>query len=58
MGFFDKIRQGRQKTRASLSNGVNSIINSFTRIDEDLFEELEEILVMADIVCQKIQNSY
>ena len=49
MGFFDKIRQGLQKTRASLSNGVNSIINSFTRIDEDLFEELEEILVMADI---------
>ncbi len=49
MGFFSKIKQGLQKTRASLSNGVNSIINSFTRIDEDLFEELEEILVMADI---------
>ena len=49
MGFFNKIKQGLQKTRASLSNGVNSIINSFTRIDEDLFEELEEILVMADI---------
>ena len=49
MGFFSKIKQGLQKTRASLSNGVNSIINSFTKIDEDLFEELEEILVMADI---------
>ena len=49
MGFFNKIKEGLQKTRASLSNGVNSIINSFTKIDEDLFEELEEILVMADI---------
>ena len=49
MGFFSKIKQGLQKTRASLSNGVTSIINSFTKIDEELFEELEEILVMADI---------
>ncbi len=49
MGFFSKIKQGHQKTRGSLSNGVNSIINSFTKIDEELFEELEEILVMADI---------
>lgn len=49
MGFFSKIKQGLQKTRDSLSNGVNSILNSFTKIDEELFEELEEILVMADI---------
>ena len=49
MGFFSKIKQGLQKTRNSLSNGVTSIINSFTKIDEELFEELEEILVMADI---------
>ncbi len=49
MGLFSKIKQGLQKTRESLSNSVNSIINSFTKIDEELFEELEEILVMADI---------
>ncbi|MBR6533282.1 MAG: signal recognition particle-docking protein FtsY [Clostridia bacterium] len=49
MGFFSKIKQGLQKTRQSLSQGVTSIINSFTKIDEELFEELEEILVMADI---------
>ncbi|MBE6787621.1 MAG: signal recognition particle-docking protein FtsY [Ruminococcaceae bacterium] len=49
MGFFSKIKQGLQKTRESLSQGVTSIINSFTKIDEELFEELEEILVMADI---------
>ena len=49
MGFFSKIKQGLQKTRNSIANGVVSIINSFTRIDEELFEELEEMLVMSDI---------
>ena len=49
MGLFSKIKQGLQKTRNSIANGVTSIINSFTKIDEDLFEELEEMLVMSDI---------
>ena len=49
MGFFSKIKQGLQKTRDSIANGVNSVINSFTKIDEELFEELEEILIMSDI---------
>lgn len=49
MGFFSKIKQGLQKTRNSIASGVNSIINSFTKIDEELFEELEETLVMSDI---------
>ena len=49
MGFFSKIKQGLQKTRNSIANGVTGIINSFTKIDEDLFEELEEMLVMSDI---------
>ncbi len=49
MGFFSKIKQGLQKTRNSIANGVTSIINSFTKIDEELFEELEEMLVMSDI---------
>lgn len=49
MGFFGKIKQGLQKTRSTLTESVNSVINSFTKIDEELFEELEEILVMADI---------
>ena len=40
MGFFSKIKSGLQKTRSSISNSVNSIINSFTKIDEELFEEL------------------
>ena len=49
MGLFSKIKQGLQKTRDSISNGVNSILNSFTKIDEELFEELEETLVISDV---------
>ena len=49
MGIFHKINSGLKKTRDSLLGAVNSIINSFTKIDEDLFEELEEALVMSDM---------
>ncbi len=62
MGFFSKIKAGLQKTRTSIADSVNSIINSFTKIDEEFFEELEEILVMADIgfatsteICDKMR---
>lgn len=63
MGFFEKIKSGLSKTRTSLINNVNSIINSFTKIDEELFEELEEVLVMSDIgyntskdICDKLRT--
>ncbi len=49
MGFFGKIGQGLKKTRDSLMNSVSAVLGGFTRIDEDLFEELEEILVMGDV---------
>ncbi|MBQ2286791.1 MAG: signal recognition particle-docking protein FtsY [Acutalibacteraceae bacterium] len=49
MGLFSKIKEGLKKTRDSVLSGVNGIINSFTKIDEELFEELEETLVMSDI---------
>ena len=49
MGFFSKIKEGLKKTRNSISDGITSIINSFTKIDEEFFEELEEILIMSDI---------
>ena len=49
MGLFSKIKEGLQKTRSSISQSVNGILNSFTKIDEELFEELEETLVMSDI---------
>ena len=56
MGLFSKIKQGLSKTRTALVNNVNSIINSFTKIDEEFFEELEEILVMSDIGVTTAQN--
>ena len=63
MGFFSKIKEGLKKTRNSISEGITSIVNSFTKIDEDLFEELEEILVMSDIgvntageMCDKLRQ--
>jgi len=49
MGFFSKIKEGLKKTRNSIADSITGIVNSFTKIDEDLFEELEEILVMADV---------
>ncbi|NLJ30230.1 MAG: signal recognition particle-docking protein FtsY [Clostridiales bacterium] len=49
MGFFDKIKEGLKKTRESMSKSVESMLHSFTKIDESLFEELEELLVMGDV---------
>ncbi len=49
MGLFSKMKAGLKKTRESMSESMTSMLHSFTRIDEDLFEELEEILVMSDV---------
>ncbi len=49
MGFFSKIKSGLIKTKNSIQSGITGIVNSFTKIDEELFEELEEVLVMSDI---------
>jgi fused signal recognition particle receptor len=49
MGLFSKIREGLKKTRDSMSASVASMLGSFTKIDESLFEELEELLVMGDV---------
>lgn len=56
MGLFSKIKEGLSKTRSALVSNVNSIINSFTKIDEEFFEELEEILVMSDIGVNTAQD--
>ncbi len=49
MGFFSKIGLGLKKTRDSLTGAVNNVLKGFTKIDEELFEELEEILITCDI---------
>ncbi|MCH5298234.1 MAG: signal recognition particle-docking protein FtsY [Ruminococcus sp.] len=49
MGLFSKIKQGLKKTRDSVIGQIDSMLKSFTKIDEELFEELEELLVMGDV---------
>ena len=46
MGIFAKIKAGLKKTRESISSSIESMLHSFTSIDEELFEELEELLIM------------
>ena len=49
MGFFDKLKSGLEKTRKSISQKIDDVLGTFTKIDEDLFLELEEVLITADI---------
>lgn len=49
MGFFSKLKEGLKKTRDSIVGSIDSMLKSFTKIDEELFEELEELLVMGDV---------
>ena len=63
MGFFSKIGEGLKKTRDSLLQSMNTMLHSFTRIDEELFEELEEILIMGDVgaatagrICEELRR--
>lgn len=49
MGFFEKIKQGLKKTKDSIFGQVNSIFKSFTKVDEEMLEELEEVLIASDV---------
>ncbi len=49
MGFFTKIKEGLKKTRDALFGKIDQMLKSFTKIDDELFEELEELLVMGDV---------
>lgn len=49
MGFFSKIKEGLKKTSNAVQGAVDNIIKSFTKVDEELFEELEETLISCDI---------
>ena len=48
-GFFGKLISGLTKTKDNLKSGIDSLFSGFSEIDEDFYEELEEILIMADI---------
>lgn len=49
MGFFDKLKKGLNKTKESFSERINDVFSNFRKVDEDFLEELEEVLIMADI---------
>jgi fused signal recognition particle receptor len=49
MGFFDKLKNGLTKTKDAFFGQVNDVLKSFRRVDEDLLEELEELLICADM---------
>ena len=49
MGFFDKLKQGMNKTKSSFDEKINNVFKSFKKMDEDFLDELEEILIMSDI---------
>ncbi len=49
MGFFDKLKQGLSKTKSSFEEKMNNVFSTFRKVDEDLLEELEEVLIMSDV---------
>ena len=63
MGFFQKISEGLKKTKENMMQKVNQIFSSFRPVDEELFEELEETLIMSDVgmvtaeeVCDRLRK--
>ena len=63
MGLFSKIAEGLKKTKDSFLGGLQRVFNSFTKIDEELFEELEEQMIMSDIgvetsveICERVRK--
>lgn len=49
MGFFGKLKEGLSKTRNNIVSGIDSVFSGFSTIDDDFYDELEEILIMGDI---------
>ena len=49
MGFFDKLKNGLNKTKTSFDEKMNMVFSNFRKVDEELLEELEEVLIMSDV---------
>ena len=63
MGFFEKIKKGIIKTKENIISKIDLAIKSFTKIDEELFEEIEETLILGDVgvdtaqkICQMLRK--
>ena len=64
VGFFEKLKNGLKKTKDGFISKLELLMNSFTKIDEDFFEELEETLILSDIgaetsmeICDKLRQA-
>ena len=49
MGFFERLKEGLGKTRQNIANGLDELFGTYERIDEYFYEDLEEVLVLADV---------
>lgn len=49
MGFFNKLKEGLSKTKNSFNDKINHVFSNFRKVDENLLEELEEVLIMSDV---------
>ena len=49
MGFFDKLKEGLNKTKKSFDEKINNVFSAFRKVDEEFLDELEEALIMSDI---------
>ncbi|MDO5123725.1 MAG: signal recognition particle-docking protein FtsY [Eubacteriales bacterium] len=63
MGFFSKIKEGLKKTRENVVGKIDTMLKSFKKIDDELFEELEELLIMGDVgvataskICEELKD--
>lgn len=56
MGFFRKLVSGLSKTRDNIVSGMDSIFHGFSKIDDDFYEELEEVLIMGDLGVQATED--
>ncbi len=60
MGFFEKLKQGLNKTKESFDSKINNVFSNFRKVDEDFLDELEEVLILSDMgmdTSQKIVNN-
>ena len=55
-GFFSRLVSGLTKTRQNIASGLDSIFKGFSKIDDDFYEELEEILIMGDLGVDTTMN--
>ena len=55
MSFFDKLKAGLSKTKAAITDKINSVFSSYDKIDEDFYEELEDALITSDIGAEKTE---